>query len=47
VQQRPEALQQPAEQLELQQLGEPELPAGQWVPLLLELQQLAHQNLTR
>jgi hypothetical protein len=48
-----EALQQRVEQLEPQQLveppvlGEPELPAGQQVPLPLELQQLAHQNLNR
>jgi hypothetical protein len=48
-----EALQQPVEQLELQQLGEqpvlgePEQPVGQQVPLLRELQQLANQNLNR
>jgi hypothetical protein len=51
--QQPEALQQPVEQLELQQLGEqpvlgePEQPVGQQVPLLRELQQLANQNLNR
>jgi hypothetical protein len=52
VQQQLEALQQPVEQLELQQLGEqpvlgePEQPVGQLVPqpLVLRVQPIPNQN---